>query len=56
MHNYTKINILFSDNIPDALVEELRRQLSPQLIIATDEIKILDVCLGQGITLRHIFM
>ena len=38
---------LFSD---DALVEELTKQLSPRLIIASDEIRMLDIALGQGTT------
>ena len=37
--------LLFSD---DALVEELTKQLSPQLIITSDEIRMLDISLGQG--------
>ena len=44
------IDFLFSD---DALVEELTKQLSPRLIIASDEIRMLDISLGQGTTHRH---
>ena len=39
------ILLLLSD---DVLVDELTKQLSPRLIITSDEIRILDISLGQG--------
>ena len=39
--------LLFSD---DALVEVFTKQLSPHLIIASDELRMLDISLGQGTT------
>ena len=49
MHIYSKYVcvLLFSD---DPLIEELTKQLPPQLIITIDEIRMLDISLGQGTT------